>query len=179
MSRENRKRAVSIRMSGSDVGKVKRLAQRLGVRDSDVIRYAVKTMLSRLAPLYDPQVRGRNLVPVFVESGSDLFMHFELDAIRLDGIINEQADDAWRVDHEDIQLIAMSGAQQPYGRWRPQSEAAVPTLKLNQAALVKAAPVPIPQPTRQHERSESVEGTAPSLREYLYDKYVYRNRSEA
>jgi hypothetical protein len=175
MSRENRKRAVSIRLSGSDVGKVKRLAQRLGVRDSDVIRYAVKTMLSRLAPLYDPQMRGRNLVPVFVESGSDLFLHFELDAMRLEGIINEHADDSWRVDHDDIQLIAMSGAQQPYGRWRPPKQGPTQSIKLSGAALGQAEPTP----AHQQEHSDPTEGTAPSLREYLYDKYVYRNRSEA
>jgi Arc/MetJ-type ribon-helix-helix transcriptional regulator len=42
---ENRKQAVSIRMSASDVRKIKRLAERLGVRDSDIIRFAVKSML--------------------------------------------------------------------------------------------------------------------------------------
>ena len=58
---ESRKQAVSIRMNVSDVRKVKKLASRLGVRDSDVIRFAVKSMLSRLGPLYDPDVRGRSL----------------------------------------------------------------------------------------------------------------------
>ena len=64
---ESRKQAVSIRMNGSDVRKVKKLAIRLGVRDSDVIRFAVKSTLAKLGPLYDAEVQGRNLVPVFVE----------------------------------------------------------------------------------------------------------------
>ena len=50
---DSRKQAVSIRMSAADIRSVKRLAERLGVRDSDVIRFAVKVMLGRLAPLHD------------------------------------------------------------------------------------------------------------------------------
>jgi hypothetical protein len=56
---ESRKQAVSIRMNAADVRKVKKLATRLGVRDSDVIRFAVKNMLARLGPLYDGVVHGR------------------------------------------------------------------------------------------------------------------------
>ena len=111
---DNRKQAVSIRMNRSDVRHVKRLAERLGVRDSDVIRFAIKAMLARLAPLYDPGAMGRSLVPVFVESGGDLMHHFELDAARLASIINEGADESLRVDPEDIQLIAMTGVPSSY-----------------------------------------------------------------
>ena len=172
MSKENRKQAVSIRMSGADIGKVKRLAERLGVRDSDVIRYAVKTMLARLAPLYDPHVRGRSLVPVFVEAGSDLFLHFELDAMRLDGIINDDAEEGRKVDHEDLQLIAMSGTQQSAARWP-----------------LHAVSVKVPPPRMsvgaagEHngyagERASDQSSTS-SLREYLYGKYMQRTRSEA
>ena len=70
---DNRKQAVSIRMSRSDVRQIKRLADRLGVRDSDVVRFAIKTMLARLAPLPDPAVTGYGLVPVFMEAGAELF----------------------------------------------------------------------------------------------------------
>lgn len=167
---EHRKRAVSIRMSAADVSKVKRLAQRLGVRDSDVIRYAVKSALAKLAPLHDPGVRGRSLVPVFVESGADLFHHFELDAMRLENIINDEADDSRRVDHEDIQLIAMSGVQQPYARWHLGKPA--PRSVNGMQLQVNAEPVP-------DDRGSRGDDASPSLRDYLYDKYVYRSRSEA
>lgn len=171
MANENRKRAVSIRMSGSDVSKVKRLAQRLGVRDSDVIRYAVKTMLSRLAPLYDPHVRGRSLVPVFVESGSDLFMHFDLDAMRLDDIINDDADDDRRVDHEDIQLIAMSGRQALLARWGagPAHGSRSATLRLNATG----------SPVAAGDGEQGAAMTSSNLKDYLYSKYVYRSCDEA
>ncbi len=111
---ESRKQAVSIRMNVSDVRKVKRLAGRLGVRDSDVIRFAVKSMLSRLGPLYDSEVRGRNLVPVFVEFGTELLRFFDLDGARLEAIVNEGVEPGKRVDRDDIALLALSGAQEPY-----------------------------------------------------------------
>ncbi len=100
---------MSIRLGESDVRNIKLMAQRLGVRDSDIIRYAIKTMLSRMSPLCDEAIRGRNLVPVLVESGDDLIRYFELDAYRLDGIINGRVDPSARVDRDDIALLAMSG----------------------------------------------------------------------
>ena len=151
---EIRKQAVSIRMNGGDVRKVKKLAQRLGVRDSDVIRFAVKSMLARLGPLYDPEVRGRNLVPVFVESGGELLRFFELDAMRLEAMINEGVDPARRVDRDDIELLALTGGQTPYA-----------ALKLSEL-------------NREQESGDASQ-LASSLRQYLYDKYVFRSGPEA
>jgi len=151
---ESRKQAVSIRMNTADVRKVKKLAHRLGVRDSDVIRFAVKCMLARLGPLYDPEVRGRNLVPVFVESGAELLRFFDLDAARLESIINEDADAARRVDRDDIALLALTGGQEPY--------AALMLSELNREEGNRS---------RAGELSES-------LRQYLYEKYVYRSSAD-
>ena len=151
---ESRKRAVSVRMNSADVRKVKRIAQRLAVRDSDVIRFAVKCMLARLGPLYDAEVRGRNLVPVFVESGAELLRFFELDAARLEQVINEGVETAKRVDRDDGALLALSGGQEPY------------------AALMLRELSP-------EDRNRSAVGElAASLRQYLYEKYVYRGNGD-
>jgi len=146
---EGRKQAVSIRMNAADVRKVKRLANRLGVRDSDVIRFAVKSTLARLGPLYDPEVHGRNLVPVFVEWGSELLRFFDLDATRLDAIINDGIEASARVDRDDIALLALTGSQEPYA-----------ALKL--CAL-----------DRSEHRGQTPAELADSLRRYLYSKYLY------
>ena len=106
---DSRKQAVSIRMSLSDIRHIKLLAKRLGARESDVLRFAIKTMLERLSPLQDPKAGGRSLVPVFMESGAELMRHFELDASSLSGIINEGVEDDRRVEPDDIRLIAQSG----------------------------------------------------------------------
>jgi hypothetical protein len=144
---EQRKRAVSIRLGESDIRNIKRIARRLGVRDSDFIRFAIKTTLSRIAPLCDPGIKGRNLVPVLVESGDEMIRYFELDAFRLEGIINEAVEEGSQVERDDIALLAMSGLREEYlvMRFKGGSGAG------NDPAL---------QPR--------------SLRRYLYDKYVYR-----
>lgn len=145
---EQRKQAVSIRLGEGDVRNIKRIAQRLGVRDSDVIRFAVKSMFSRIAPLCDDAIRGRNLVPVLVESGDELVRYFELDTYRLESIINEDAGPAVRVDRDDIALLAMSGLREQYLVMRMQDGTVLPP-------------------------DSSSPGR--SLRNYLYDKYVYRH----
>jgi hypothetical protein len=137
-------------MNSTDVRKVKKVASRLGVRDSDVIRFAVKSMLAKLGPLYDPDAHGRNLVPVFVESGAELLRFFEIDAARLEAIINGGVDLDRRVERDDIALLALTGTQEPYA-----------ALKLSELAS-----------TERRERTAAE--LSESLRQYLYAKYVYR-----
>lgn len=168
---DSRKQAVSIRMSAADIRSVKRLAERLGVRDSDVIRFAVKVMLGRLAPLHDLGVRGKSLVPVFVESGTDIFRHFELDALRLDSIINQGADPDARVDSDDIQLIAMSGIQQSYARLRLSS------ISQNHNQQAKSATAGTTDKAGRAGKPGEEDELGNSLRKYLYEKYVYRNNN--
>lgn len=138
-------------MNAADVRKVKRLADRLGVHDSDVVRFAVKAMLAKLGPLHEADVRGANLVPVFVESGAELVRFFDLDAARLETIINAGVSAERRVDPEDVLLLALHGVQQPYA-----------ALKLSELTI-----------------NGDHDGRAPgeagvTLREYLYAKYLYR-----
>jgi hypothetical protein len=137
-------------MNSADVRKVKKLASRLGVRDSDVIRFAVKGMLARLGPLYDPEVHGRKLVPVFVESGAELLRFFEIDASKLEAIINHGVDVERRVERDDIALLALTGSQEPYA-----------ALKLSEL-------------NRTDRRRQNAGELSDSLRHYLYAKYVYR-----
>jgi hypothetical protein len=169
---DSRKQAVSIRMSRSDVRHIKRLAERLGARDSDVIRFAIKIMLAKLTPLQDPMVRGRGLVPVFLECGPELMRHFELDATRLSAIINDGVEEERRVEPDDIQLIAMSGIQRSY-------------LQLRVPGLRRAQGVATTNGGRADGQNGSVDGNGhgqsgeegdsleQSLRRYLYDKYLY------
>ncbi|HEY2037739.1 MAG TPA: hypothetical protein VGG96_12035 [Steroidobacteraceae bacterium] len=143
-------------MSPADLRKVKDLARRLSARDSDVIRYAVKAMLGRLAPLFDPQTRGRALVPAMVEAGTEFLRFFELDSARLDALINEAvADPEKRVSMEDLALLAMAGVKEPY--------AALKLSELNQ----------------MDERLLRSGDLTSSIRQYLYEKYVYRIGVEA
>jgi hypothetical protein len=144
---DSRKRALSIRFSDADLRKVKALAERLGTRDADVIRFALKSTLARLAPLHDSSFNGRNLIPVFVESGAELINHFEFDSARQERIINADAEADRRVEAEDIQLIAMSGQRNLFAEWRPDDGA-----------------------------GETHAGASLSLRNYLFQKYARRSQ---
>lgn len=141
---DNRLQAISIRLGPNDIRRVKQLARRLGVRDSDVIRFALKWTLMQVAPLCDPEIRGQALLPMFVEVGREFIRHFELDAVALGDLINKGVEPDEQVEHEDIALLAMAGSQAPFA--------------------MRGAHKADANPSRP-----SVE----SLREYLYEKYVY------
>lgn len=141
-----RKQNISVRMSASDLRRIREIAARLKVRESDVFRFAVRSSLTKLTPLQDGHTAGSDLVPVFVEFGSELTTYFELDTDRLDAIINGAVTgDDRRVDRDDIELLAMWGLQDNY-------------LYMRLKELV----------------ADNREGLPPSqlLRRYLYDKYV-------
>jgi hypothetical protein len=153
----NRKAAVSVRIGAADVLKLKAIARRLGARDSDVFRYAVKNSLEQLAPLVDPAVSGRHLLPVFVEAGPRLLRFFELDAGRLAEIVNSGVQDAEAlVAPEDLTLLSMAGVQQSYA-----------LVKLSEL-LDQTAQIP-----------PEKDGLVDVLREYLYEKYVFRSGRRA
>jgi hypothetical protein len=144
---DRQKQAVSIRLGESDIRNIKRAARRLGVRDSEIIRFAIKSTLNRIAPLCDAGFRGRNLVPVLVESGEELIRYFELDAHHLESIINSNVEAARQVEHDDIALLAMGGLRNEYLLMRMTDD---------DGSAGDASREPR------------------SLRAYLYDKYVYR-----
>ena len=99
-------------------------------------------------------------MPVFVESGIDIFRYLEVDAVRLESIINDGAEPGSRVDEADIQLIAMNGIQQSYTKLRLSS------MNGRNGAAHRE---PLPE-------NGDAEGLSRTLRRYLYDKYVYANR---
>ena len=150
-------------MSGADVRKIKKLAARLGVHDSDVVRFAVKTMLARLEPLHDPEARGRSVLPVFFESGDELVRFFELDMPRLDTIINDGVETSRRVDRDDVALIAMHATQPPFAAIRLSEMYSAVNGNGERTSAVPGRP-----------EAESMD----SLRRYLYEKYVRRTNGE-
>jgi hypothetical protein len=166
-----KKQAISVRVGEADLANLRRLAKRLGVRDSDVIRVAIKALLAKWAPLHDNNVRGRSLVPVFLENGTDLFRHFDLDTPKLDSIINEGANAESRVELEDIQLLSMSGIQRSYLRWRLDQVGSHGHAHSNGASVNGA---------RNGNEANGQNGNGgdgaqveQSLRQYLYEKYVH------
>lgn len=118
---KNNKQCVSIRLKPSDIDKIERIAARLGARNSDVIRYAIKTTLTRLMDLHDSDTQGFRLLPILLNHCNELNRHFDLDADRLDEIINTGIErETDRVDRADIELLALCGLSPHYIQSRLQ-----------------------------------------------------------
>jgi len=150
---EGRKQAVSLRLSAADIRRIKKLADRLGARDSDVVRFAIKMMLHRMLPLCDPAVRGRHLVPVLAEFGPETVQHFELDTARLDEIVNGDAPSEQRVSTDDIALLALVSTQESYA-------------KLSLRSLTASS-----SPPRAGDRRDG--SSVNSMRRHLYARYGF------
>jgi hypothetical protein len=150
---DNAKRSISLRVHSSDYGKVKAISRRLRVRESDVFRFVIKVGLNRLALLYNIRVRGRDLMPLFLDCGADLVRHFRLDERRLDQLLNEDlGTDDRRVDNEDLALLALANMPERLLFAKAREIA---------AALADADELP-------HDRKSSHE----LLRKYLSAKYA-------
>lgn len=142
----NNKQLVSIRLGRNDFKKIKLIARRLGTRDSDVIRFAIRSTLGKLGPLHDTNLSGRDLLPVFVELGAELTTYFEIDSAQLDAIINNGIEhETQRVANDDIKLLSMAAMPEHYMY-----------LRLKEVA------------------GDSIDalGVNAALRQYLYDKYL-------
>lgn len=149
---DKKKQIVSLRMNTSDLRKVKDIAKRLRVRESDVLRFSIRSTLRKLSPLYDAEAKGSELIPVLIEFGPELMSYFELDAFQLESLVNGGIGESERrVDRSDIELLAMAGMQENYVY-----------MKLREVSSAAVEP----------------QGVSTLLREYLYDKYVHRTQAE-
>jgi len=144
IDKENR--AYSVRLSGSDLRKLKIISARLMVTESDVIRFALRQTLNRLAPLDDETSTGAALLPVFVDFGDELTAYFDLDANRLDEIFNASEREP-TIDREDIALLLLLGLEPTrlYARLREVTD-----------------------------RYVEPDTVMDEFRNYLYEKYLYR-----
>jgi len=143
--RENR--AYSVRLSASDLRKLKTIAERLKVTESELIRFALRKTLNRLAPLDDEHTKGASLLPVFVEFGDELTSYFDLDVSRLEAIFAVDEEGGGRpVDREDIGLLVMAGLEDTrlYARLRELTD-----------------------------RNVDIRALPDEFRNYLYEKYLY------
>lgn len=113
-ARVARKQLVSIRLDIADVERVRRIAERLHARESDVFRFALSLAFAQLRPLSDGGARGADLVPLLLDHGPELIRHFNLDAPRLTEIINAGSNGATAIEAEDIELLAMRAVPDNY-----------------------------------------------------------------
>jgi len=151
----NQKKIVSMRISENDHLKIKRIAKRLEAKDSDVIRFAIKTTLSKLSPLDRKDRVGSDVLAAFIEIGKELANFFDLDADKLENIINNgSASLNNQVEYRDIELIAMSALPEHFLQRKIQDMVDAKSLEFGVRSDI-----------------ENV------LREYLYKKYLCSTQS--
>lgn len=152
-----RTNAVSLRLSDAEKAKLKMVAERLDVRETDILRYAIEAALSRLGLLLDPQAGGVDLLPVFVETGSEMLRYFSIDSSQLDTIINAGVDDSERrVDARDLALIASASRNDP----------------------VAAVHLRARFGSGDENDDESIAALRQKFRDYLYQKYLYDRQND-
>jgi hypothetical protein len=101
------KKNISVRLGVADLRRVKEIALRLGVKESEIFRYAVKALSTRLLPLLNRQLSGVPMLVALLESGEEMLSYFEFDAPHLDRLINGGIGEEGQVAHEDIEMLAI------------------------------------------------------------------------
>ena len=106
---ESNMKNISVRLNFLDIQRIKELSSRLGIRESDLFRFSIKSILEKLVNLNDRNVKGADLIPLWLECGDFIMENFELDTTKLDEIFNGNVTkEGYRIDIEDIKLMAMS-----------------------------------------------------------------------
>jgi hypothetical protein len=150
---EHNMKNISVRLNFVDIKRIKDLSNRLGVRESDLFRFSVKNILEKLVLLNDKNVKGADLIPIWLECGDFLMENFELDSAKLNAMFNADViQPEQRIDPEDIELMAMS--------------------KLNPIYTIKKLTALCKRPVDPN----SVNDT---FREYLYNKYIIGTRTQS
>jgi len=149
----SQKKTVSLRLSESDLTKLKDISIRLGVKESDFLRFTVKQSLAKLMAFRDQDAKGVDLIPALIECGSELTHYLELDSSDLERIVNSGLlDQARKVDPEDLDILVSAGIAAPYMSFK-NSE--------------------LRQVTSHNNRMIN------SLKDYLYEKYLNINQKES
>lgn len=122
---DDARRSVSVRINTSDYGRLKAIASRLGVRESDVFRHLVRIGIARLMRvLYDSEpksARYRLLVSLAGELGED----FGLSVQECMALLRHPAVPGLTLDDNDLHLVALSASH-------PQQACALLTAKLGE-----------------------------------------------
>lgn len=102
-----KKQVVSVRLEPSDIRRTKTIAKRLQTSESEVVRFALRQLFKRLGPLHNGAAHGLHLLPLFLEYGTELIEHFNVDATQVEQILNRgvrSSNEA--VDSDDVALLA-------------------------------------------------------------------------
>lgn len=141
-----KKQSVSVRLSESDVRKIKDISKRLGVKDSELFRFIIKNSLAKLLPFQNEGVKGVDLIPALVDCAGELSQYLDIDTDHLEEIVNGGVDTPEkRVEKGDLDMLALANVGASYVSYK----------------LSELQNRPVDEASLED-----------SLREYLYSKYL-------
>ncbi len=104
-----RKHVVSMRLTNNDRSGIQQLSSRLFIREADLYRFAVNSLLNRMSHLNDDGKRGSDLLPLFANFRHEINEYMRLTKQQLYKIINAgNADPDKLVCMSDIELLLLS-----------------------------------------------------------------------
>lgn len=118
MAKES-KEMVAVRLDPADRRRLKAVVQRLGVSESDFLRYAIKAALEDFAPLTDQSNEGAELLSAFVDHADEKSRWLGLDREKLDSILHgDLEDEALRVEAEDLDVLLRGHGGKGFYEWQ-------------------------------------------------------------
>ncbi len=107
-SLDDKKNIVSIRLSNADRDAVRVAAARLFVRESELYRFAVHHLLTRLQHLLDESFTGCELLPLFLEFSDEIKEELGLKKHQLFEILNRRTSGPEKfVAMSDVELLLL------------------------------------------------------------------------
>ena len=112
------KEMVALRLDPSDRRRLKAVAGRLRVSESDLMRYAIKAALEDFAPLADQGKEGAELLSAFLRHSGEKSRLLGLDVGKLDEVLHgDLEDERLRVTSEDIGLLVRGRGAKEFHEW--------------------------------------------------------------
>jgi len=112
------KEMVAVRLDPADRRKAKVIADRLGVSESDLLRYAIKVALEDFSPLTDGAKEGAELFEAFLQHGPEKARWLDLDTDKLDRILHDDLqNEDLRVGREDMRIAMGASGGTGYHDW--------------------------------------------------------------
>jgi hypothetical protein len=109
LTTSDKKYIVSMRLNNKDRNGIQSVATRLFVRESELYRFAINTLLNRMRRLNDGDCTGSDLLPLFIEFREELNENLGLKKQQLFKIINTgNAHPDKFVGMADIELLVLS-----------------------------------------------------------------------
>jgi predicted DNA-binding protein len=113
------KEMVAVRLDPADRRRLKAIAKRLGVSESDFLRYSIKTALEDFAPLTDQAKEGQELLAAFVDHPDEKSRWLGLDRAKLDEILHgDLENEHLRVDAEDLEVLLRGPGGKGFHEWQ-------------------------------------------------------------